>query len=61
MSRLMDRIRRALGYEVLDTTEHDAADKRLEAQKVRISALDARIQAQNAAPVKTPRRRATDA
>jgi len=57
----MDRIRRALGYEVLDTTEHDAADKRLEAQKVRISALDARIQAQNAAPVKTPRRRATDA
>jgi hypothetical protein len=57
----MDWIRGLLGYEVSAPLEHERVDRRLQAQRLRLNALDAGIQAQNAAPVKPhPPRRATD-
>ena len=49
MPSLMDRVRGLLGYEVTAPAEHTKVDRRLEAQRLRLDALDAGIEAQNAA------------
>jgi hypothetical protein len=51
-------LRHRLGYEVTAPVEKATVDKRLEAQQLRLNALDAAIQAQNAAiPRRVERRR----
>jgi hypothetical protein len=45
----MDWMRQAIGYRLTAPSEQATVDRRLEAQQLRLNALDAAIQAQNAA------------
>lgn len=49
MRSLMDWVRRALGYEISHEADHESINRRLKGQQLRIEAIDAAIQAQNAA------------
>ncbi len=53
----MEWLRRALGYQVDHSNEHAKVDQRLDAQQLRLNALDVAIQAQNAARPRIERRR----
>ena len=56
MRNVMGWIRQALGYQVSPPSEQATVDQRLQAQRIRLNALDAAIEAQNAAPKRVERR-----